>query len=581
MTTTVDRAGRSDPGVTGGPPRPRLPASAGQAVVWVMVIGLVAGPFIPLAYSSVRSKPFYLPGAVFTWGGYRTLFADPAYWTAVKNTVIFAAGTTAIAVAGGTALAILCHRTNLPGRRAFGLLLMAPLVIPPLGLIVGWLSIYGQSGYLTQLAARDLHLPAWNLSSIPGMSALGAVITLPIAYLTAASALSGTDSSLEDAARSAGAGPMRVIARVTLPMLRPAVLNCTVLIFALSLEILGIPLFLGAPSNIDFYASYLYKSWNNSLTPDPPFVSAGAMLLLVVVSLLLVVRARLSGTEQRFSITAPRRAGAHRPLDLGRWRWPASVGLGAFIGVTSVVPLLGLILMSCVRALTTLEAPWRLFTGYNWTTVATDATLRRSVGDSLLIAGAGGTATVILVAAATLIAHRSRFPLRRALAPALVYPRAVPGVILGIGFFWTYLIFTPGALVRNNLWGEAIALCVRNLTLAYVVLYPSLARISTELDHAARTSGAGWWTIARRILLPILRPALLAAFVLMFIALLSDYDPVVFLQKPGTEVLGVTMLQYWARGVVGPVAALAVVQVVIVAVVLLLGAGVLRRSRRA
>ncbi len=213
--------------------------------------------------------------------------------------------------------------------------------------------------------------------------------------------------------------------------------------------------------------------------------------------------------------------------------------------------------------------------------MATDATLRRSVGDSLLIAGAGGTATVILVAAATLIAHRSRFPLRRALAPALVYPRAVPGVILGIGFFWTYLMFTPGALVRNNLWGEAIALCVRNLTLAYVVLYPSLARISTELDHAARTSGAGWWTIARRILLPILRPALLAAFVLMFIALLSDYDPVVFLQKPGTEVLGVTMLQYWARGVVGPVAALAVVQVVIVAVVLLLGAGVLRRSRRA
>jgi iron(III) transport system permease protein len=207
--------------------------------------------------------------------------------------------------------------------------------------------------------------------------------------------------------------------------------------------------------------------------------------------------------------------------------------------------------------------------------------LRRSVGDSLLIAGAGGAATVILVAAATLIAHRSRFPLRRALAPALVYPRAVPGVILGIGFFWTYLTFTPGALVRNNLWGEAIALCVRNLTLAYVVLYPSLARISTEFDNAARVSGAGWWTVSRRILLPILRPALLAAFILMFIALLSDYDPVVFLQKPGTEVLGVTMLQYWARGVVGPVAALAVVQVVIVAVVLLLGAAVLRRSRRA
>ena len=114
----------------------------------------------------------------------------------------------------------------------------------------------------------------------------------------------------------------------------------------------------------------------------------------------------------------------------------------------------------------------------------------------------------------------------------MIYPRAVPGLILGIGFFWTYLMFTPGALVRNNLWGEAIALCVRNLTLAYVVIYPSLARINAEFDHAARSSGAGWWTIAR-ILLPILRPALLAAFVLMFITLLSDYDPVVFLAPAG------------------------------------------------
>lgn len=134
---------------------------------------------------------------------------------------------------------------------------------------------------------------------------------------------------------------------------------------------------------------------------------------------------------------------------------------------------------------------------------------------------------------------------------------------------------------ERDLWGEAIALCVRNLTLAYVVIYPSLARISAEYDRAARVSGAGWWTIARRVLLPILRPALLAAFVLMFIVLLSDYDSVVFLQKPGTELLGVTMLQYWARGVVGPVAALAVVQVVIVGVVLLLGARALRRSGHA
>jgi iron(III) transport system permease protein len=557
-----------------------MPASVGQWLVWAVVVLLVAGPFIPLVYSSLRSKPIYLPGGTFTLQAYRTLFADPAFWQAARNTVGFAVTTTVLAVACGTVLAILCGRTNLPGRKTYGRLLVAPILIPPLGLIIGWLSIYGQGGYLTQVVSDNLHLPAWNLSSIPGMSVLGAVVTIPIVFLTVQASLAGTDSSLEDAARSAGARPLRVITRVTLPMLRPAILNCTLLIFALCLEILGIPLFLGTPSNIDFYASYLYRSWSSSGTPDPPFVSAGAVLLLVVVSVLLIVRARLSGSEQRF--IAPGAGGlAARPLDLGRWRWPGCIGVGTFLAVTCAIPLIGLVLMSSVRALTTLEAPWHLLTAENWHSVATDPTLRRAITNSLTIAGGGGAATVLLVAVATLIAHRSRFPLRRTLAPALIYPRAVPGVILGIGFFWTYVMFTPGALVRNNLWGEAIALCVRNLTLAYVVFYPSLARISAQYDRAARASGARWWTISGRILLPILRPALLAAFVLMFITLLSDYDPVVFLQKPGTEVLGVTMLQTWQRGVVGPVAALAVLQVVIVAVVLLLGARVLRRVRHA
>jgi len=581
MTSTIEQPPDVTAPVTVRPRARWMPASAGQAVVWLVVVVLVVGPFFPLVYSSLRSKPFYLPGGTFGLQAYRTLFADPLFWQAVWNTLWFAVGTTALAVAGGTALAILCNRTNLPGRKAYRVLLMAPIVIPPLGLIIGWLAIYGQGGYITQLVGQNLHLPVWNLSTIPGMAVLGAVITIPVVFLTVQSALAGTDSSLEDAARSSGAGPGRVITRVTLPMLRPAILNCTLLIFALCLEILGIPLFLGTPSNIDFYASYLYRSWTSSVTPDPPFVSAGAVLLLVVVSGLLILRARLSGSEQRFIAAGGRGGGAHRPLDLGRWRWPASIGLGAYIGITCVIPLLGLVLMSCVKALTTLQVPWQLFTAENWRLVATDPTLRRSITDSLLIAGGGGAATVLLVAAATLIAHRSRFPLRRTLAPALIYPRAVPGVILGIGFFWAYLMFTPGALVRNNLWGELIALCVRNLTLAYVVIYPSLARINVEFDRAASSSGAGWWTIARRILLPILRPALLAAFVLMFITLLGDYDPVVFLQKPGTEVLGVTMLQTWARGIVGPVAALAVVQVAIVAVVLLLGARVLRRLRRA
>jgi len=297
---------------------------------------------------------------------------------------------------------------------------------------------------------------------------------------------------------------------------------------------------------------------------------------------LLLIRMRLLGSEQRFVVTSTRGGGAYRPMDLRRWRWPLGVTVGAFITITSIIPLLGLVLMSSVKALTRLQPPWELLTTDNWNQVATDVTLRRAITNSLLIALVGGALTVVLIAIATLIAHRSGFFLRRTLAPVLVYPRAVPGIILGIGFFWSYLLVNPpGGFVRNNIWGELIALSVRNLTLAYIVIYPSLARINGEFDRAARAAGAGWWTIARRILLPILRPALLAAFVLMFVTLLNDYDPVVFLQKPGTEIIGVTMLQYFQRGVPGPVAALAVVQILVVAVVLAVGWRAITRVRHA
>jgi iron(III) transport system permease protein len=546
------------------------------------VLVLVVGPLAPIVYSSLQSKPFYLPGGVFTFDAYGTLFADPAYWKAVRNSLVFATLMTAIAVPMGTAFAILCHRTDLPLAKWFSRLLLAPIVIPPLGLILGWIVLYGDGGYITQAVHRVLHLPAWQLSSIPGMAVLAAAVTTPIAYVTCRAALEGKDSALEDAAGSLGAGPMTVLLRITLPMLRPAMLNCAVLIFALGLEVLGIPLLIGGPSHIDLYGSYLYKAWTSGFTPDPPYVSAGALVLLLTVTVLLLMRSALLGSERRFAAIGSRGGGAFRPLALGVWRYPLAVAVGAFIVVTSVVPLLGLVLMSFVSQLTILVPPWQLATLENWQQVILDFTFQRSIINSVVIGLIGAGMTVILVAVSTLIAHRSKFPLRATLGPALAYPRAVPGIVLGIGFFWAFLLVDlPGGLLRNSIAGELIALAVRSITLAYIVIYPSVVRINIELERAARVSGAGWWTVVRRVWLPMLRPALIAAFVLMFVAMVSDYDSVVFLQKPGTEVMGVTMLQFWLKGIVGAVAALAVVQLAIVAIVLSMAWRVLRRTLNA
>ena len=559
--------------------RRHLPSAPAQYLVWAGVAVLTLAPLVPLVITALRSKPYYLPGGVFTTDAFRQLFADPAFRAAAVNTLLFAVTTTTLAVLIGAAFAVLITRTDLPGKRWLGPALPAPLLIPPLGLIVGWESLYGPAGYVTQLWHKNLHLPVWNLSSIPGMSVLGAVVTLPIAYLTCKAVLESADGTLEDAVRASGGGTVRVLRTAILPILRTALLDSGLLIFTLCLEVLGIPLFLGRPANISFIASYLYDTWSDSTVPDPPIVSAGAILLLVVASVLLIVRGRLLRHSARYT-AGSRATPPARPLALGRWRRSAAVLVAGFVAVTCVIPLLGLGLMSSVTSLTTLVAPWHEWTPSNWGQTWSDPTLHRAITDSLTVAVIGSIGTVALVAVATVIAGHSGFRLRRTLPALLVYPRSTPGIVFGVGFFWLFLIVDwPGAMLRNSLWGELLALSVRNMTLSYVIIAPALARIAPELAKAAATSGAGWWTTTRRVTLPLLRPAILSAVVLVFVTLVSDYDPVVFLAKPGTELLGTTMLQTWGKGLPGPVAALALIQVLLVGGALAVGLGWTLRKR--
>jgi iron(III) transport system permease protein len=411
-------------------------------------------------------------------------------------------------------------------------------------------------------------LATLEIDTIPGMALVEAARVLPIAFLTCQAALMRADSSLEDAARSAGAPPLTVLRRVTIPMLRPALLNSATLIFTLAIAALGIPLLLGTSNNIEFVSSYLYNTWTNATAPDPGSVSAGAMMLLVVATLLLMLRNRLLGAEARF-VSVGGKATRRALLSLRSWRWPLFVLFALWLIFTTLVPILGLALMSVVVVLTPLVAPWDLLTWDHWQALG-DGVFARSIKNSAIIALVGAALTTVLVTMATLVAHRSGFPVRRVLPFAMLYPRATPGIIIGIGFFWAFLL--TGALgdyLRDSIWGIMIAFCVRNLPLAYIVMYPTLTRIGEELDRAGRAAGAGWWRTSRSIVVPLLKPAIFAAFVLLFVEILNDYDPAVFLVKPGTEVMGATMLSQFIQGMTGPVAALAMVQVAVTVVVLL------------
>jgi iron(III) transport system permease protein len=562
-------------------PAPRGGRAAGAAIrtgVWLLTVGLVVVPLLPLVIASVRSRPIYESGGAFTFAGYRTLLSDPGFWRAALNTLEFAGTVTVIAVTLGGGLAVLCERTNLPGRTVLGWVAVLPIFLPPLGVIMGWTTLYGDGGYLTHFITASLHLP-WDIGTPVGMGVMGAAVAAPIALITVRAALRGSDAALEEAARSTGASTGRVLRQITIPLLRPALLSVAVLVFTISLEQLGIPIFLGATHNVDFVASYLYRTWSESRTPDPASVSAGAVLLLITATALIALRRWAVGSESRYVTTSTSRMV--EPLPLRAWRAPLLVLVVGYLAVTTIAPVGGVILAAFVSILTPLISPFHLLTLDNFHSALRDPSLSGSIRNSVIVATAGALATTGVIAIATLVAHRSRTALRHGLRFLMLYPRSVPGIIISLAFFWSFLFFVPpGAWVRNNLVGEGLALAVRGIPLAYMIIQPSLARIATELDDAASIAGAGWWTTARRIVLPQLRPALLGSLLILFVAILNDYEAAVFLAKPGTELMGVEMLRTYAQGTEGPVAALAVVQLAITVVVLGLGGLLFAVTRR-
>ena len=151
-------------------------------------------------------------------------------------------------------------------------------MIPGLALILGWASMYSPSGYVTRLIDTRTPFPVWwDLYSVPGMAMLAVGVAAPVVYLYVNASLTSQDTALEMAALSAGASPVKALRTVTLPLLRPAILNSSVIVFALSLEVLGLPLILGSSSNVDMISTYLYDHWVNEVPSQQGLVSAGAI----------------------------------------------------------------------------------------------------------------------------------------------------------------------------------------------------------------------------------------------------------------------------------------------------------------
>jgi iron(III) transport system permease protein len=572
MTTTTElRPPRPAPADPYPAPKYRRPFGIGrdlcvQYLVLALVAVLVLAPIVPTLYQSFLDRPLYEAGGLLTLDNYANLFSEAGFGRVVWNTVQFAVLTTLFTLAIAVPMAVIIVRTRIPGARALALLMQWPFFISSLVLAFGWITMYGPAGFVSIKFESVFGGVPWNLYSIPGMALTEAVALAPIAYLFCANALRQADASLESAAQTCGAGPWRILRTIVIPMLRPPILYSSVLIISISLETLSVPLLYGRPVGIEIFSSFLYTNGLKSINPDYGVLGAASVVILVTTLLIVYVQARLLKNAQRF-VSVRGKATRPRTFDLGWLRWVSFVFVVVYILVGAVIPVGGLILRSFTRLFTPLRNPFNSLTTANYERVFQYQAYVQSIYNSVIVAFVGAILVSALAILAVVVARRSTFRFGRGVEYLALLPQAMPGIIVGIGYFFA-LAYAPlgiGGLIQGTLWAIIIGFGIRALPSGFGSIAPSVMQLGAELDNAARVAGADWFTTFTRVLGRLLVPAFAGAFILSFVTLMKEYTPAVFLSTSDTNVIGTTMLELWVQGNTGSVAALAAVQIAITA----------------
>ncbi len=537
-----------------------------RALPRLSVIALTAlAVFLPLGlifYQSLLDAPFFMPHKAGI-GAFEFIFADPDFWDSLRNSIIIAAGMAVIAVPLGAILAFLMVRTDLPGRRWIEPLLLVPVFVSPMVLGFGYVVSAGPVGFWSLWVKGIIGSVPWNVYSLTSIAVIAGLLHVPHVYLYSSSALETLGSDVEEAARMAGASPLQVARDVSLPMVAPSLLFSGVLVFFLGFELFGLPLVLGDPEGHLVLATYLFKLTNKLGTPSYHLMAAVAVCIVAITFPLVMVQRHLLKNAGKY-VTVKGKAGRQRPLPLGQWRWVAATIVVLWLFFTVVVPLSGIVLRSFVTQWGEGVNLLQVLTADHFTEVFGQPTLVRGIWNTVLLGVFGGALTVACYTAIGLATHRKNDAWTRIVDYLVLVPRAVPGLLAGLAFLWVFLFFPPLAPLRTTLFSLWLAYTVVWLAYGMRLVSSSLLQVGPELEEAARSAGATRGQVSRDVTLPLIRSGLLASWLLVFMIFEREYSTGVYLLGPGTEVIGSLLVSLWATGGADMVAALSLINVVLV-----------------
>ena len=544
----------------GSAPTPAILAAVLTIILFVLAILPLARLALE-AFAGVGEARFFAAAAVL---------AAPATQRALVTSLITAFGGTAIAVLLGTALALAVSLTDIRARNLFVFCLVLPLMIAPQVTALAFLQLLGPSSPILRAFGIAPPLGARNpLYSEGGIIALLGVQYAPLMMIVLGAQLRTLPQALVEAARAAGASPLAIVRTVILPILLPAFLAGSALVFVSCFGNFGIPALLGTPANLLTLPTLIYQLLSGQGPSVLPRVAVLSLLVGLIAALGLVVQGLVAGrrTRQIEALSRPL-----EPFRLGGLRPVVEAALILAVLLMLVLPLAGLVASALVGGLgVRLSLETLTLANFSYVLFEHAAARRALVNSFALSLGAGGLIVLIALPLGYLAVIRRWRPLA-ALATIAEIPYAVPGVVLAIAAILLFLRPLPliGFALYNTPWIILFAYLSRFMVLGLRPIIGGFQQFDRALDEAAEIAGAGLVRRLVTIVAPVLTPVTAAGFLLIVLTAFNELTVSALLWSSGSETLGVVLFSFEQGGDAGLAAAIAVLTTLVVAGLMLL-----------
>ena len=488
--------------------------------------------------------------------------AGATLWGPLKNSLVVGVFTVLVSVPLGSVLGWLVVRSDLPGKKLIGMLVVIPYMIPSWCKALAWLAVFrnNTSGSLGFLAGMGIPIPDWLAYGPVAIVLCMSLHYYAFSYIHVSSALRSINSELEEMGEICGANKVQILKSITLPLVLPSILSAVVMTLSKAIGTYGVAANLG--SRIGYFT--LATKMKTFINGGPQGVGfAMSLVLISLAALIIFTNQKLIGVRKSYA-TIGGKGGRSNEMHLGKAKAPLMAFLVLFLFFAMVAPMFVLV-METFQVTTGNGYTLSNLTLYNWIGAVDEAEryinypgifrnpeFGKAVWNTIRLTFIGSIITALCGQFLGYISTRGRGKWYGSTTEQLVF---IPYLMSGVAFSSMYVAMfsTPrlGGLIPS-LYGTftliVLTSVVKHFPFARRSGTANMMQIAVELEEAADINGANFWQRMGKIVLPLAKNGFISGFMLTFISIAKELDLIIIMMDKHTQTMSYLAFTYSQEG---------------------------------